>query len=672
MGRGVCASSVSGVRSRPGGCHRTVTVAAEPALLLGLSAPVRFYRPHRVVSRPLALVPSEPVPTEPERQRARRLVSAAEAAREFPLEGLTFPDGSGRAALPHEALVDHLRGCEAAELEAFEQALALAAEVAGGAFRAREGWVDSVRAGLLALLEFCDEEPALARYLVVHSAQAGGAVLARRREVLDRVAVLLDDECAPARVYPPPLTARAVASGVLGVLHARLSEPEPGVLAELLSSLMSFVALPFLGARAARRELRRPVEMASSPLAGVGVELLQGPGKRLNHHREIEVVAILAGEPGLNNREVASRAGINDRGHISRLMARLARLGLIENTPRPGGLAGEKAWRLTGSGEQLHAEIVRESAAPGPGVVLGLPEEFAGRLDFWAVCVLRAVGEQPWLTGSELAARAGVDPAQISKLLALLAELELVYSAREAHRKGTPNVWQITDFGRELDNTIGREVPAPARSVALDLMWQSGGRLSDPAISVLKVSAAEPRLSNGQIAQRVGVTDPNSMSQLLARLDRRGLIENARNGGRENVWVLTAAGTELQDAISREAPTPVSRTVAAELLTARGGRLNHRVVSVLGLVGAEPGLSNLEVAQRLGVRSKAHVSMLLARLARFGLIENQVRDGVPFEANAWRLTRTGQELAAAITATHRDDSALTDRGEEVGRAGCRS
>jgi DNA-binding MarR family transcriptional regulator len=559
---------------------------------------------------------------------------------------------------------------ESAELEAFEQALALAIETASAAFQARDGWIGGVRAGLLALLELFDREPALARHLVVSSAHAGAAVRARRKEVLNRAAALLDDERAPARAYPPPLTAYAVASGVLGVLHEQLCDPEPGVLAELAGPLMSFTVMPFLGVRAARRELRRSDERLPSAAGSVSIDLLQQPGRRLSHHREIEVLEAIAAEPGMNNTQVALRAGIKDHGHVSRRLTRLARLGLIENTPTPGR-RGVKAWQLTASGEQLHAELRREACTP-TGAVLDMPLELAGRLDFWAVCVLRAVGEQPWLTGSELAARAGVDPAQISKLLALLAELELVYSAREAHRKGTPNVWQITDFGRELDNTIGREVPAPARSVALDLMWQSGGRLSEPAISVLKVSAAEPRLSNGQIAQRVGVTDPNSMSQLLARLDRRGLIENARNGGRENVWVLTAAGTELQDAISREAPTPVSRTVAAELLKARGGRLNHRVVSVLGLVGAEPGLSNLEVAQRLGVRSKAHVSMLLARLARFGLIENQVRDGVPFEANAWRLTRTGQELAAAITATHRDDSALTDRGEEVGRAGCRS
>jgi DNA-binding MarR family transcriptional regulator len=536
---------------------------------------------------------------------------------------------------------------ESAELEAFEQALAPATDAAAAAFRAQDGWVDRVRAGLSALLELFDQEPVLARYLVVDSAQAGPAVLARRREVLERVASLLDDERAPARSYPPPLTAQAVASGVLGVLYARLAEPDPGVLAELAAPLMSFTVLPFLGARAARREIRCPTERVPSSASGVNLDLLQAPGKRLSHRREIEVLRVLAGERGLNSTEVGLRAGISDRAHVSRLMARLARLGLIENEPVHGRRPGVKAWRLTVSGEQLHAAIAQE-AQTAPGVVLDLPEQFAGRLDFWAVCVLRAVGEQPWLTGSELAARAGVDAAQISKLLALLAELALVQSVREAHRKGTPKVWQITDAGRELDDAIGREAPASARSVALDLMWQSGGRLSEPAIAVLKVSAAEPGLSNGAIARRVEIADANSMSQLLARLAERGLIENARNGGRENVWVLTADGIELEGAIRREAPMPVSRSVASDVLKDRGGRLSHRVVSVLRAIGAEPGLSNSEISERVGVDSKGHASLLLARLARFGLIENQVVNAAPFEANAWRLTTAGRQLQATI------------------------
>lgn len=78
--------------------------------------------------------------------------------------------------------------------------------------------MDRVRVGLLALLEFFDEEPVLARFCVVHSARAGPAVLAARLQVLDRLARVLDDERAPVRCYPPALTAQAVVSGVLGVL----------------------------------------------------------------------------------------------------------------------------------------------------------------------------------------------------------------------------------------------------------------------------------------------------------------------------------------------------------------------------------------------------------------------------------------------------------------------
>jgi DNA-binding MarR family transcriptional regulator len=601
-------------------------------------------------------------------------VGAAEAIREFPFEGLLLPDGDGRAVLSREVLGEHLRACEAAQLEAFEHALALAIERAGAAFRAQVGWVDAVRAGLVAVLEFFDEEPLLARYLVVSSEQTGPTVRTRRCEVLDQVAMLFDDEHAPARAFPPALAAHAVASGVLGVLHTRLSQSDPGALVELAGSLMSFTILPFLGARAARRELGRSVEVLPSlATPPAGVELLQDPSRRLNHRREIAVLRALAVEPGLNNVEVAERAGIKDRGHISRLLARLARIGLIENTGSARLSAGAKAWRLTAAGEQAEAALTREVYAPGVGVVLDLPQEFAGRLDFWAVCVLRAVGEQPWLTSSEVAARAGVsDPARISGLLEHLVGLGLVASEREEHGRGTPKVWRITESGRKLDSAITREAPAPRDSLARELMWNSGGRLSADAVSVLSVSATEPGLSNGEIAQRVGITDPNSMSQLLARLTRRGLLENVRNGGRQNVWCLTASGEALVHAIRHEAPVRAERTVALDLLKDHGGRLNHRVVSVLGLIGAEPGLSNLEVAQRLGVHSKAHTSRLLARLARFGLIENQACDQTPFAANAWRLTRSGQQLATAITADDRGDFTLTDRGEEVRHADRRS
>jgi DNA-binding IclR family transcriptional regulator len=579
-----------------------------------------------------------------ERERARKLLARAETLRERPFEGAA-PDGTEPEALASQALTDPLQGREAAALEALEQALSLAADRASVAFHAQEGWVDAVRAGLLALLEFFDEEPELARYLVVHSAQAGGAVLERRSEVLDRIAVVLDDERAPARSYPPPLTALAVASGVLGVLHEHLARSQPGPLVELAGSLMSLVVLPFLGARAARREL------AGAPGARgpADLEVLKDTAGRVSSRASL-LLGVIAAEPGLNSRQLAARAGIHDEGQSSRLTARLQRLGLIENARDPGRRFAPNAWRLTAAGERLQEAVGRDALTPDPVSAFDLPGEFRGRLDDLAVLILRAIGDQPWLRSAEVAERAGVeDRTEAARLLARLEDLGLALGEREAHQRGTPKAWRLTPAGEQLDREIGRETAAPPRSAALDLMWESGGRLTDTAISVLRAIGAEPGLSNNDLAARVGITDENTASQLLVRLSRRELVENTRTGGRYNVWRLTSSGEQLERAIWDETPEHERRSLALGLLRDRGGRLNHRVVSVLKVIGAQPELSNNEIAQRVGIEAKGHTSTLLARLARFGLIENLVRDPLRFEPNAWQLSRSGVELANAIT-----------------------
>jgi DNA-binding MarR family transcriptional regulator len=611
--------------------------------------PARFNTPRRAAAA-VALAPasSEPVPTSLERQRARRLVSAAEAVRRSPFEGLGLAEGNGRAALVQDALVDHRAGSEECQLEAFEQALALAAERASVAFHAREGWVDGLRAGLAALLEFFEEEPQLARYLLVHSAQAGEGVLERRGEVLDRLAVLLDDERAPARGYPPPLTAQAVASGVLGVLHERLSRSHPGPLVELAAPLMSFMVLPFLGVRAARRELASARDVGASNHT-VDLDVVKDAAGRVSSRASL-LLSVICAEPGLNSRELAARAGISSEGDASRLTARLERLGLIENTRDPSRRFGAKSWNLTAAGEHLHEAIRREAATPEPASAFDLPPQFVGRLDDRAAAMLTVIGDQPWLRNAEVAERAGVeDETQAARLLESLADLGLALSEREAHQRGTPKAWRLTAAGEQVYNTIGRDGPAPPRSVALELMWESGGRLSDSAVGVLRVIGAEPGLSNNDVALRVGIADENSTSQLLARLAKRILVENTRNGGRHNAWQLTVAGESLERAIWHETPPPVQRKHALELLRDRGRRLNHRVVSVLRVIAANPGLSNNAIALRVGIEGKGDASALLTRLARFGLIENTRTRG---RENEWQLTPAGKELERAV----RDDS----------------
>ncbi len=396
-----------------------------------------------------------------ELKRARKLVTAAEAVREFPFEGSSDAGVNGSAGVSRQAFEDHLAGREAALLAAFEQTLALATARASAAFRAREGWVDRVRAGLLALLEFLDEEPALARFLVVGSAQAGPVVLERRCEMQDALARVLDDERAPARGYPPPLTAEAVVSGVLGVLDGRLRKRDPGVLVELCNPLMSFIVLPFLGARAARRELSRPLGHASSAVGrGVALELLGDAGGRLNR-RTVSVLRVVGGEPGLSNREVALRAGVKDQGQISRLLSRLAELGLVAGTRDARRRGAPRAWQLTASGAELDRQFGRESAVPRRGVAVDLMRDAGGRLNHRSVSVLRVIGGEPGLSNSKVALRVGVGGrSHISRLLARMARLGLIENTRSGGRE---NVWQLTASGRQLERAIRHANPGAGR-----------------------------------------------------------------------------------------------------------------------------------------------------------------------------------------------------------------
>jgi chromosome segregation and condensation protein ScpB len=70
-------------------------------------------------------------------------------------------------------------------------------------------------------------------------------------------------------------------------------------------------------------------------------------------YRTMRVLTVIATQPGLCNSEVGERAGVKDQGQISKLLARLARLGLVENTRRGQAKGLPNAWRLTPRGEQL-------------------------------------------------------------------------------------------------------------------------------------------------------------------------------------------------------------------------------------------------------------------------------------------------------------------------------
>jgi AcrR family transcriptional regulator len=271
----------------------------------------------------------------------------------------------GMAGVSKRTFYDLFEDREECLLVAIEQAVALAGERVSAACETQERWVDRVRAGLVALLVLFDEEPGLARLCVVESAAAGSGALACRGEVLDQLARLIDGGRAAARRQPPSFTAEGVVGGVLSVIHGRLLNPDAGTLLELANPLMSFIALPYLGGGAARIELSRPVPAVAAPGKRNGTPSPPGGLDMRLTYRTMSVLVAIASRPGLSNSEVSVRAGITDQGQISKLLGRLARVGLVENTGdgRSNGVA--KAWRLTCTGEQVERAIRRESLGTG-------------------------------------------------------------------------------------------------------------------------------------------------------------------------------------------------------------------------------------------------------------------------------------------------------------------
>ena len=75
-------------------------------------------------------------------------------------------------------------------------------------------------------------------------------------------------------------------------------------------------------------------------------------------YRTLRVVSAIAERArGVCNREVAEHAGVTDQGQISKLLARLERLGLAENTGDGQAKGEPNAWRLTSKGRQLAQSI---------------------------------------------------------------------------------------------------------------------------------------------------------------------------------------------------------------------------------------------------------------------------------------------------------------------------
>jgi AcrR family transcriptional regulator len=303
-------------------------------------------------------VASAPARGVTEIQRGRMIAAAVQTVGDVGYAGMSVAQIIRRARVSRKTFYGLFANREECFLAAFDHAVYEAERVAADAFKNGSGWPDGVRCGLAALLAFMDERPDLARLCLLDALGTGNLVLRRRAEVLEELASVLDVGRSRTQRSrePPPLAAETIVGGVFAVVHARLLNEEHEPLSGLLGDLMSMIVLPYLGAAGARRELSRQLVPAAdrprSRRRPKKADPLHGLSMRLTY-RTVLVLMYLAEHPGASNRQVADGSQIVDQGQISKLLGRLARLGLAEN--RGGGQqrGAANAWRLTRHGAQL-------------------------------------------------------------------------------------------------------------------------------------------------------------------------------------------------------------------------------------------------------------------------------------------------------------------------------
>jgi len=305
-------------------------------------------------------------------QRARLLAAAVRAVEELGYPDTSVADITSRARVSRRTFYELFSDREECLAAALEDILGLIAAELAGAGLDGLAWRERVRGGLWAILSFFDREPALARVCVVQALRGGPRVLERREGVLARLAGVVDEGRLESEraARCTPLTAEGVVGAAFSIVYSRLLRGERGPLTGLFGELMGMIVLPYLGPAAARREQERavPVAAASGARAGGGVvesvaDPLGGVSMRLTY-RTARVLEGIAEHPGSSNREAGECAGISDPGQVSKLLARLERLGLLANRTGGGRVMGEpNAWTLTAKGVVVARNIRMYSPA---------------------------------------------------------------------------------------------------------------------------------------------------------------------------------------------------------------------------------------------------------------------------------------------------------------------
>jgi len=163
-----------------------------------------------------------------------------------------------QTGLYRQAFYDEFADKDACYLAALSYGVAKFEALANAAVEPETGWRTKLRAGLGAVLDALDADPAIGRALIVEVHAAGPEALKIRSEAMKGITDFIDSarRASTGTEAPPPIAAEGIVAGMHAVVHAKLATGDDDGFSELLPDFMYFAVLPYFGAEVAGAEMK--------------------------------------------------------------------------------------------------------------------------------------------------------------------------------------------------------------------------------------------------------------------------------------------------------------------------------------------------------------------------------------------------------------------------------
>lgn len=192
-----------------------------------------------------------PRPVVSKIQRDRLMRAMARTVAEYGYQETTVRRLLGRAGLSRRTYYELFEDKEDCFLAAYDEVIDHVLGLVIESYEQGGSPEERIESGLRALLQFCTDEPDVARMCVVEVLAAGPAARARRAETMERLASLMEEALSELRGDKAlsKLAARGLIGGVHELIYAPIDRGEVEHLPELAEQIVTTQVAPLVATK---------------------------------------------------------------------------------------------------------------------------------------------------------------------------------------------------------------------------------------------------------------------------------------------------------------------------------------------------------------------------------------------------------------------------------------